>query len=55
MQSKWLKTNLQKIDLINLFFSLCKQWKQILICSLFFACLIGGYFCFGENKDNMQE
>lgn len=39
----WKKTKEVEINLLDLLKKLCKQWKQILVCAVVFACLLGGY------------
>lgn len=39
----WKKTQEVEINLMDLLRKLCKQWKQILLCAVIFACLLGGY------------
>lgn len=39
----WKKTQEVEINLMDLLRKLCKQWKQILVCAVVFACLLGGY------------
>lgn len=39
----WKKTQEVEINLLDLLMKLCKQWKQILVCAVVFACLLGGY------------
>lgn len=39
----WKKTQEVEINLLDLLKKLCKQWKQILVCAVVFACLLGGY------------
>lgn len=47
----WKKTQEVEINLMDLLKKLCKQWKQILVCAVVFACLLGGYrFIKGSGK-----
>lgn len=39
----WKKTEEIEINLLDLLKKLCTQWKQIAICAVVFACLLGGY------------
>lgn len=39
----WKKTEEVEINLIDLLQKLCRQWKQIAVCAVIFACLLGGY------------
>ena len=39
----WKKTEEIEINLVDLLKKLCTQWKQIAICAVVFACLLGGY------------
>ena len=52
-QYSWKRTEEIQIDLADLLRQLCMQWKQILLCALAAAMLIGGYG-YVKNKSTAQ-
>lgn len=42
-QYSWKKTEDIEIDLMDLFRRLCRKWKQIMVCALVSAVILGGY------------
>lgn len=46
----WKKTDELEVNLFELLQRLCRQWKQIAVCAVVFACLIGGYKMMSGRK-----
>lgn len=48
--NSWKKTEEIEINLVDLLKKLCVQWKQVLVCAVVFACLLGGYKYVKDNR-----
>lgn len=49
-QYSWKRTQDTEIDLMELLYRLCRQWKQAAVCAVIFALILGGYGWLGHRN-----